>query len=124
MSCSNLPSEYGNRSATTAGMLGFANGVAGMVGASSFWTPYDDSGLDKLTADFTALQNQMTEKQSDEQQQLTELSQQFLQEQLETIQLMQQFNDEMMDESLNQNWLYTTVTFILCLIIIIYLLLI
>lgn len=111
-----------NQSSTLSFFAGMGTGLAGLVGVSGFWDPYGSKGFDQLTNDFNNMVDELTKKADAITDEINKESQIFLREQLQYIQLMNDFHMQQTDESLDNNWLITTVIFSVLIIILIYLL--
>lgn len=119
--CDNIYAEYGGKSIASAGIQGFGQSVAGLVGFSSFFHPVSNDALNNITADMDTLKQKFTTLQKNTQNKITQNQNQFLQDQLELIQDVEQFQEEILNEKIQKNTLLIAVTLLALIIVIIYL---
>ena len=113
--------NYGGRSTTTAGLLGAAQGLGGMVGLGGFWKATSSSALQKITTDFKNIKEKWNTVIAEKKNQITQDKEEIKNEQLTFIQYMIDEQEEMMNENIQDNTLMIAITFLALLIVIIYL---
>ena len=120
-SCDSIYSAYGGRSLGYATFIGTFNGLAGLIGAGSFWSPTDDSALVAETSKAADLSAAWTNILNDKKQCVIDTQRQFAQKQIDLYQVITQFNEEVMNEKISSNTLLIQILFGITLLVIIYL---
>jgi hypothetical protein len=116
MSC-----DINEQSAGMAALSGFGNGLAGIVGASGFWNPVDSTDFKETTQNFSDLQDKWNNLENNWKNKVNQEQSIFLDEQLQLLQTVEDFNKTLEDEKITENTLFIQIIMGILLIIIIYL---